>query len=126
LNLEIEKSNYESERLLTIYNKYEEYLDRKDRKEIILQIRLSLSNYYYNITSLELDILSKNIYEFSCLMANEIPNDNIVKYILNRNNKEYERLSKKERRHMKIENNVRFYKYLISKYSNIIKDTKIE
>lgn len=96
----------------------------KESKKIINNIKSDLSNHYYNISAKELMILSHNIYDYSYLMANNIEQEVLVSHFINCNMEYYNELSEEEKKHMLIEHNIKFYKYLIEKYTEIIKSNK--
>ena len=73
---------------------------------------------------MELEILAQNIYDYCCLMVNEIPEQEIMSYITRKSAKYYDQLSEESREKMTIEFNIKFFKHLISKYKKIIKSNK--
>ncbi len=105
-------------------NKYRKYIDREDKEEIILQIQANLLDTYYNISKLELDMLSENIYDYCCLMVHHIPQQDIVKYILDINAKYYDKLSQEDKDKLTIKANIKVFKGLIKKYSKILESNK--
>ena len=100
---------------------YKKYLDRQDRLEIISQIQEDLTSTYYNISQLELDILSENIYDYCCLMLHHIPKQKITRYILDKNAELYDSLSEEQIRKMTIEANIKVFKFLIAKFTKVLK-----
>lgn len=121
IDSEIEKSYIKN---ITPEDKYKKYIDKTDRKKIILQIRSNLEQIYYNISTFELDILSENIYDYCCLMVHKIPKQDIIRYILEKGTKYYNKLSEEEKSRMTIEPNIRIFKALIKKYSKILESNK--
>ena len=115
--LDNSKSMIESQKIT-----YQKYLNRQDRAKIISQIQASLLNIYYNISQIELDILSENFYDYCCLIIYDIPKQEIIKYILEKNNKIYEVLTKKQRECMILEPNIKIFKLIIKKYTKVLKD----
>ena len=103
-------------------NACKKYLDRPDELEIISQIRKNLLDIYYNISKLELNILSENIYDYCCLMVHRIPKQKITRYFLDKNSKLYDSLSEEQIREMTIEANIKIFKFLIEKYTKILKE----
>lgn len=100
----------------------EKMLDAEQSREVIVNIKSDLLNRYYNISPIELDILSRNIYDYCCLMANDVPEQEIVSYITKKNSKYYDQLSEKARNSMTVEFNVKYFKHLILKYTKILKE----
>ena len=103
---------------------YQKYINRPDKSEIISQIQASLLNVYYNISQLELDILSENFYDYCCLKIHHTPKQEIIKYILEKNKKIYESLTEEQRQSMTLEPNIKIFEHIIEKYSKILADTK--
>lgn len=102
----------------------ERLLNADQAMVMILNIKSDLLDYYYNISLEELEILAQNIYDYCCLMVNEIPEQEIMSYITMKSAKYYNELSVKSREKMTVEFNVKFFKHLISKYKKIIKSNK--
>lgn len=117
--LDSSKSMIESQK-----NTYQKYLNRQDKAKIISQIQTSLLNVYYNISQLELDILSENFYDYCCLVKYNIPKQEIIKYILEKNSKIYDVLTEEQRESMTLESNIKVFKFIIKKYTKILTDTK--
>lgn len=102
----------------------EKLLNTDQAMIIILNIKSDLLEHYYNISLVELEILAQNIYDYCCLMVNEIPEQEIMSYITRKSAKYYDQLSEESREKMTIEFNIKFFKHLISKYEKIIKSNK--
>ncbi len=107
---------------LSNINVYKKYLDRKDRLEVISQIQKNLLDIYYNISQLELNILSENIYDYCCLMVHHIPKQKITRYILDKNSRLYDSLSEEQIKKMKIEANIKVFKFLIVKFTKVLRE----
>lgn len=101
---------------------YKKYLDRQDRLEVISQIQKNLLDIYYNISQLELNILSENIYDYCCLMVHHIPKQKITRYILDKNSRLYDSLSEEQIKKMKIEANIKVFKFLIAKFTKVLRE----
>ncbi len=102
----------------------EKLLNTDQAMIIILNIKSDLLEHYYNISLVELEILAQNIYDYCCLMVNEIPEQEIMSYITRKSAKYYDQLSEESREKMTIEFNIKFFQHLISKYEKIIKSNK--
>lgn len=98
--------------------------DTAQSKIIILNIKSDLLDHYYNISIIEMEILSRNIYDYCCLMANDVPTQEIISYITEQNKKYYDQLSEKDRNNMTVDFNIKFFKYLIKKYTTVLKSNK--
>lgn len=107
---------------LSNINAYKKYLDRQDRLEVISQIQKNLLDIYYNISQLELNILSENIYDYCCLMVHRIPKQKITRYILDKNSRLYDSLSEEQIKKMKIEANIKVFKFLIAKFTKVLRE----
>ena len=107
---------------LSNINVYKKYLDRQDRPEVISQIQKNLLDIYYNISQLELNILSENIYDYCCLMVHRIPKQKITRYILDKNSRLYNSLSEEQIKKMKIEANIKVFKFLIAKFTKVLRE----
>ena len=103
---------------------YQKYLNRQDKSKIISQIQMSLLNVYYNISQLELDILSENFYDYCCFVIHNIPKQEIIKYILEKNKKIYASLTEEQKERMTLEPNIKVFKFIIKEYTDILRDTK--
>ena len=66
--------------------------------------------------------MSENFYDYCCLIIYDIPKQEIIKYILEKNNKIYEVLTKEQRECMILEPNIKIFKLIIKKYTKVLKD----
>lgn len=107
-----------------IKEKIEELLHTEESTKIIIKVKSDLLDHYYNISIIELEILAQNIYDYCCLMVNGFSQQEIIGYITETNAKYYDKLSKEDKNKMTIEANLKFFKYLISKYTKIIESNK--
>lgn len=103
--------------------KYQNIVERKNKRQIIKLIQDDLVKRYYNISLLELEILSNNIYYYACLIANNISKDNIIIYISLKNINYYKENTNKQLEKLNSPIKLRYIKYLINKYVEIIKNT---
>ena len=81
-----EFSKYSDKKIESIGEKYKSIFDREDKTKILDKIKTDISVKYKDISLLELEILSNNIYEYCCLTKNNISQDEILKYLLAKNN----------------------------------------
>ena len=88
-------SNYDEKRICdlinkkrkytpTPYSKYEKYFERKDKKEMLLKIKSEILKECKNISTIELSVLTSNIYEYCCLELNKVDEREIVEYFINK------------------------------------------
>lgn len=85
MKCKLEQKNFKDKSILLIEQKYEEYFLRKDKKEILLKLKKDLSKKYNYITSIELNIISNNIYDFACLTIGNASRNEICGYISYKN-----------------------------------------
>lgn len=90
MNSELKKEEMEK--------KFEKYLDREDKAQIIIQIKSDLIDKYVKISILEIEILSNNIFDFCCLFVNQISESEIYDYISYKNTCYYDSLSYEDRK----------------------------
>lgn len=102
----------------------EKLLHTEQTTTIITNIKSDILEYYYNISLIELEILAQNIYDYCCLMVNDIPEQEIMSYIVSKSAKYYKELTEECKNKMTIQFNIKFFKYLISKYTKIMKSNK--
>lgn len=91
-----------------------------NRTEIIKQIQADLLDKCNKISPVDLEILSNNIYDFCCLKAHSISENEIIKYILNKNNKYYDTLSDDDKDNS-IAVDYKILEELSKKYTEILK-----
>lgn len=70
---------------LEIEQKYKKYLLRNDKEEILLKLQEDLLRRYKHITSIEVNIISNNIYDFACLTIGNASKDEISTYMICKN-----------------------------------------
>lgn len=124
ISCEIDQIIAETYKTNTRKEKLDKLINTEQARTIIVNIKSDILDYYYNISPLELEILSQNIYDYCCLMVNEIPEQEIMSYITTKNAKYYDQLSEEDRNKMVIDHNIKFFKHLTSKYIKILKSNK--
>jgi len=71
---------------ITAFRKqYGEYLERTDILEITNIIKEDIIEIYPHISDIELEMFSSNIYDYCCLLANNISEQQIIDYIMDKN-----------------------------------------
>lgn len=111
-----EFSKYSDKKIESIGEKYKSIFDREDKTKILDKIKTDISVKYKDISLLELEILSNNIYEYCCLTKNNISQDEILKYLLDKNNFYNKILIKNNIKTLKIHEN--FLNSLVKIYIN--------
>ena len=100
------------------------YIDEKRKLEILTQIKAELLNCCNNISIIELEMLSNNIYECCCLIIHQCTEDEILKYILYKNTHYYNKLTDEDKKKETLKINYEILKNLTDKYIKIIKSNK--
>lgn len=77
---------------------------------------------YYNLSLLELEILSNNIYYSACLIANNISEKEIINFISYNNISYYNEITDTELSQFNSDIKLKQIKYFINKYSEKIKN----
>lgn len=103
------------------FNECDKIVKNAESKKIVNKIRQDLLKHYYGMSEQEVIILSLNIFDYCYLKAQNITEDNIVRYICTKNAIYHDILTEKEKNSFKVELNLRFFKHLIEKYTNILK-----
>lgn len=102
--------------------KYKKIVERPDKREILKLIKKDLVNKYYDVSLLELEILSNNIYYYACLIVSNVSKTDIVNFISFENIHYYKKITNVELKKFNSEINLRYIKYLISKYVELMKN----
>lgn len=105
---------------------YKKFFSKRQRKEIIYQIKLDLVKRNIDISSIELEVLSNNIYDFCCLMVHKISPDEIIKYITYKNNYYCNKLSYKDKNIILDNQMLKNFTELKNKYIKILKEKQIK
>lgn len=102
--------------------KYKNITERIDKFKFINDIKQDLNNMYYNLSLLELEILSNNIYYSACLIANNISEKEIINFISYNNISYYNEITDTELSQFNSDIKLKQIKYFINKYSEKIKN----
>ncbi len=122
LNELIEISNVSNKIRKNLEKKYKISLDPKNGLEIIKLIKEDLIHKYYNISLLEVEFLSNNIYYYSYLIANNVSKNDIIDFTSSENVNYYNKITNNGLEKFNSEINLRYIKYLINKYIELIKN----
>ena len=104
------------------FNECNKIVRNNDSRKLINRIKQDLSKHYYGMSKQELIIVSLNIFDYSYLKFQHISEDDIVKYICTKNTIYYDILTYKEKKSLKLDLNLKYFKYLINKYTKIIEN----
>lgn len=118
----IVKNYLKAEKSSKLKKLYKTFFNKRKKIKIINQIKLDLIQRCKNITILELEILSSNIYDFCCLMVHQVSPDEIGKYITYKNNY-YCNILTNEDKKLNLDNDtLKNFTELKDKYINIISE----
>ena len=110
----------------SIMDKYNEILNQPYRAEITGEIRKEVRLDNPNVGIKELEHFSNNVYVYCCLLAHNIPEQEIVNQLLFLNNKYFEQIQTEEpatpEGASKITNKLEYLTNLKNKYLKIIKE----
>lgn len=120
INKTIDKKYLKNEASANFKLIYEKHFDENKKASIINKIKLDLIKLYKNITTLELEILSNNIYDFCILMIYKVSPEEIGKYIIYRNNYYCNLLTNEDKRIHFNNERLECFTKLTNKYINII------
>ena len=97
---------------------FKQFFNREDKADLLEQIKNDLTNTFYGIDNKELEYLTENIYEYSCLLFHRIYKAEITKYITEKNKQFYDSMSEKEMDHFidPSPTTSRYLEYFIEKY----------
>lgn len=116
-------SNLDEEILFQVkFNECDKIVKNAESKEIVNNIRQDLLKHYYGMSEQEVIILSLNIFDYCYLKAQNVTEDNIVRYICTKNAIYHDMLLNEEEKSLRVKANLKFFKYLIDKYTKIIKN----
>ena len=104
------------------FNEYDKIVRNNDSRELINSIKQELSEHYFGMSELELIIVSLIIFDYSYLKFQHISENDIVKYIFTKNAIYYDILTDKDKKSLKVDLNLKYFKYLINKYTKIIEN----
>ena len=103
------------------FKKYKDIVESKDKGEIIKSIKRDILNTFSNVSSLELEILSHNIYYYACLIANNISEKEIINFISFENIQYYNKITDHELKKFNSDLTLKYIKYLVTRYIDLIK-----
>lgn len=104
---------------------YKTFFNKRKKTKIVNQIELDLIQRCKNITILELEILSSNIYDFCCLMVHQVSPEEIGKYITYKNNYYCKKLTNEDKNINLDNDTLKYFTELKDKYINIISNKQI-
>ena len=107
-----------------IFKIFDNLINTNNKREILSMIKSDILDSGSEITLLELDFLSENIYDYCCLMVNQITEDTIMWYITRKNAEYYNRVSERDREKFCFKFELKPIQNLIKKYIKILKKQK--
>ena len=103
---------------------FENKINANNKREILTMIKSDILDFCSEITLLELEFLSENIYDYCCLMVNQITEDTIMWYITRKNAEYYNRVSERDREKFCFKFDLKKMQELIKKYIKILEEKK--
>lgn len=107
-----------------IFKIFENIINTNNKREILTMIKSDILDFCSEITLLELEFLSENIYDYCCLMVNQITENKIMWYITRKNAEYYNRVSERDREKFCFKFELKLIQNLIKKYIKILKNQK--
>lgn len=80
-----------------LLSKYKNIIEREDKSKILKIITIDLLDLYKDISLLELELITNNIYDCCCLLGKKIPKHKILQYIAQKNELYYNNLIKEDK-----------------------------
>ena len=101
------------------------HIDINNQAEIVQQVKADLLKKFNEISLTELEILSRNIYDYSYLIAHEVSKKDIAEYFVAKNNYYLESLTDIDKQNMIPSDNqkLRFSANLINKYIKLLRNS---
>lgn len=107
-----------------IFKIFENIINTNNKREILTMIKSDILDFCSEITLLELEFLSENIYDYCCLMVNQITENKIMWYITRKNAKYYDQVSEGDREKFCFKFDLKQMQELIKKYIKILEEKK--
>ena len=107
-----------------IFKIFENILNTNNERKILSMIKSDIIDLGSEISLLELEFLSENIYDYCCLMVNQIPEDKIMWYITRKNAEYYNQVSERDREKFCFNFELEPMQKIIKKYIEILKKEK--
>lgn len=107
-----------------IFKIFENMINTNNKREILSMIKSDILDFCSEITLLELEFLSENIYDYCCLMVNQIAEDKIMWYITRKNAEYYNQVSERDREKFCFNFELEPMQKIIKKYIEILKKEK--
>lgn len=76
---------------------FDNMINKTNKREILIMIKSDILEFCGEISPIELEFLSENIYDYCCLMVNQITDTKIMWYITRKNAKYYDQVSEGDR-----------------------------
>ena len=107
-----------------IFKIFENILNTNNERKILSMIKSDIIDLGSEISLLELEFLSENIYDYCCLMVNQITEDKIMWYITRKNAEYYNQISERDREKFCFNFELEPMQKIIKKYIEILKKEK--
>ena len=103
---------------------FDNMINKTNKREILIMIKSDILEFCGEISPIELEFLSENIYDYCCLMVNQITDTKIMWYITRKNAEYYNRVSERDREKFCFKFELKPIQNLIKKYKKILKKQK--
>lgn len=103
---------------------FDNMINKTNKREILIMIKSDILELCGEISPIELEFLSENIYDYCCLMVNQITNTKIMWYITRKNAKYYDQVSEGDREKFCFKFDLKKMQELIKKYIKILEEKK--
>ena len=107
-----------------IFKIFDNLINTNNKREILSMIKSDILDSGSEITLLELDFLSENIYDYCCLMVSQITEDKIMWYITRKYAEYYNQVSERDREKFCFNFELEPMQKIIKKYIEILKKGK--
>ncbi len=107
-----------------IIEQFENIINTTYKRDILTMIKSDIIDLCSEISLIELEFLSENIYDYCCLMVNQIAKEKVMWYITQKNAEYYNQVSEENKKKFCFEFKLKPIQNLIKKYLKIIKEQK--
>ena len=105
----------------SITEKYKHIINKSNKRDILIMIKSDILNLCNDISPLELEFLSENIYDYCCLMLHQISEKEIAWYITSKNTDYYNQVSDSDREKFSFNFELKEFQDIIEKYMEILR-----
>ena len=103
---------------------FDNMINKTNKREILIMIKSDILEFCGEISPIELEFLSENIYDYCCLMVNQITDTKIMWYITRKNAKYYDQVSEGDREKFCFKFDLKKIQELIKKHIKVLEEKK--